>query len=359
MPRGKTKFDRCVKAVRKRGGAYDPRAVCGALRAEGRLNPAVEVRPSQRFKGRWEVAAPGYPIETRKSKRGAISWANGWAKALSSSRGGDWRVEVRENPARDTDFSVSDLTDAWMAGVKRGEDLYRTSGVSGSRIAKESAESAFKTWWDYEGGSRSPLPKSKARSEWMRGFRKGRRYNPAGAAAEAFKRFHGRDPHEFVTVTKQIHRHGNLWSLGTLRMLKIRTERGQTAKLSGFKGAYLAANEQAFEDLAQLGRAKAQLYIEGGDQSVDLKSFGIDPDRAHEVETLGKAIAIDYHTVKVHLGSEGGDAIYRHKFRTTREGDREVTLRVAKYPDVIYRVLDQQLEFSGGSYEIRAEGIDK
>lgn len=331
MPRGKTKFDRCVKAVRRRGGAYDPEAVCGAMRARGALNPAVEVRPSQRFKGRWEVAAPGYPIETRKSKRGAISWANGWAKALAERKGGDWRVEVRENPGRKRYWVLVD--DAHLLGTfatKSAADRYasqvrRQSPAIGRVSVKDS-----------------------------------HRENPAGAAAEAFKRFHGREAREFVTVTKKIHRHGNLWSLGTLRMLKIRTERGDTIKLSGFKGAYLAANEQAFGDLSETGRANlTQLYVEGGDQSVDLKSFGIDPDRAHEVETLGKAIVIDYHTVKVHLGGEGGDAIYRHKFRTTREGDREVTLRVAKFPDVIYRVLDQQLEFSGGSYEIRAEGIDK
>jgi hypothetical protein len=28
-------------------------------------------------------------------------------------------------------------------------------------------------------------------------------------------------------------------------------------------------------------------------------------------------------------------------------------------PDLIYRVRDKLLEFSGGTYEIRAEGIDK
>ena len=36
-----------------------------------------------------------------------------------------------------------------------------------------------------------------------------------------------------------------------------------------------------------------------------------------------------------------------------------MVVTIARYPDLIYRVRDEQLEFSGGSYEIRAEGIDK
>lgn len=330
MPRGKTKFDRCVKAVRRRGGAYDPRAVCGAMRARGELNPG-----RKRY---WVLIDDTHLLGTFATKKAADQYA------LQVSR---------QSPAIDKvsvkDSHRSNPATPHQQGIENGKRDAEQSlaALSGASLTDDGTKLGFS---------------GKDLVRYKEGYRKGYsgRRNPAGAAAEAFKRFHGRDPREFVTVTKKIHRHGNLWSLGTLRMLKIRTERGQTVKLSGFKGAYLAANEQAFVDLADMNRANlTQLYIEGGDQSVDLKSFGIDPERAHEVETLGKAIVIDYHTIKVHLGGEGGDAIYRHKFRTTREGDSEVTLRVARYPDVIYRVLDQQLEFSGGSYEISAEGIDK
>jgi len=77
------------------------------------------------------------------------------------------------------------------------------------------------------------------------------------------------------------------------------------------------------------------------------------------LETLGKVVALDYFTSKSHLGEEGGTAVYAHQLRTTNEDGRHVTVKIARYPDLIYRVLDQQMEFSGGSYEIRAEGIDK
>lgn len=279
MPRGKTKFDRCVKAVRKSGSAYDPRSVCGAMRARGELNAATAELP----KG---------------------------------------------------------------ARVIRRKDIPGTSTDIGKVV------SSGKKWAlvRFPGGFTNRIPSKDLV-----------RINPADSAAEAYERFHGRKPTQYVKVTKRIHHHANLWSIGDLRKLWIKAIDGKhIVKLKSFGGAVLAANEAAFADLARTGRAQlTQLFIEGGDQTVRLRDYGIDPNNAHELETLGKATLIDYKTVKVHLGDEGGDAVYRHKFRSTRAGDKHVTLRVARYPDVIYRVLDKQLEFSGGSYEIRAEGIDK
>lgn len=267
MPRGKTKFDWCVKAVKRKGSAVDPRAVCGAMRKLG----------------------------------------------------------MRDNPSR---FKV--VTDNGELlrsfGTKAAADRYAREVRKTSRISVTVKDS--------------------------------RRDNPADSAALAYEIFHGEKPTQFTRVSRDVHFHKHLWSVGTLKKIVIRTRDGRhKVSLAGFKGAFLAANEQAFSELSATGKARAQLFIEGGDQSVTLKDFGI--DAPHEVETLGEAVLIDYATAKVHLGDEGGDATYRHKFRTTREGDAHVTVRWARYPDVIYRVLDQHLEFSGGSYELRAEGIDR
>jgi len=70
-------------------------------------------------------------------------------------------------------------------------------------------------------------------------------------------------------------------------------------------------------------------------------------------------VEIGYFTTKDHLGAEGGTAVYDHTFRTTNQAGQHVTITVARYPDLIYRVRDEQMEFSGGSYTIRAEGIDQ
>ena len=82
-------------------------------------------------------------------------------------------------------------------------------------------------------------------------------------------------------------------------------------------------------------------------------------DYPHETETLGRVTNIGYQTNKTHLGDEGGEAVYVHKFRSTNKAGKHVVVKIARYPDLIYDVRNEQLLFSGGSYEILREGIDK
>jgi len=170
--------------------------------------------------------------------------------------------------------------------------------------------------------------------------------NPAAASAEVFEDFHGFPPKEVVTVSKKVHHHGHLASLGTLVQLDVFgvDERGH--KITGFKGALLACNE-----------SRDQLFIEGGDQAIDLKDFGI--RQAHEMETLGQVTNIGYKTNKTHLGDEGGEAVYVHRFRATNNNGKHVIVKMTREPDLIYDVRNEQLLFSGGSYEILREGINK
>ena len=172
--------------------------------------------------------------------------------------------------------------------------------------------------------------------------------NPSGIAHQVYEEFHGEPPSETVIVEKKVHFHKHLASAGELRKLEVRrrVDRGITT-LTRFKGALLAFNE-----------AKNQLFVEGGDQTISLEAFGIDPNEAHEMETLGQVLAIDYFTDKTHLGDEGGVATYEHEFRTTNELGKHVVVKIARYPDLIYSVPNEQLYFSGGSYLIRAEGIE-
>ena len=175
--------------------------------------------------------------------------------------------------------------------------------------------------------------------------------NPAAAAADAFEEFHGHASKELVTVKRKVHHHSNLAAAGELRGMSIKpvSKVLPVRHIGGLGKALLCFNE-----------AKNQLFIEGGDQymsDAELKKFGI--THPHELETLGKVVALDYFTNKTHLGDEGGEAVYAHQLRTTNEDGKHVVVSIARYPDLIYRVMDQQMEFSGGSYEIRAEGIDK
>jgi hypothetical protein len=88
---------------------------------------------------------------------------------------------------------------------------------------------------------------------------------------------------------------------------------------------------------------------------VDLEAFGI-TGPVHESEVLGKAIRIVYYTVKDHLGRDGGEANYKHKFGNEKEvkfkGARE-----RRFPTVLYDTRNRLLSFAGGIYTIPDEGI--
>jgi hypothetical protein len=162
---------------------------------------------------------------------------------------------------------------------------------------------------------------------------KKRRGNPASEAATAFEQFQGRPSEEQIVIERQIHYHRHLAAAGTLEKLVVVSRQGYRVTLSDFKGAMLAFNEKG-----------TQLFIEGGDQQVKLRDFGI--STPHEMETLGDVTDVEYFTTKEHLGSDGGTAIYHHKFHKP-------------YPELVYDVPNRQLSFSGGRYVILPEGIDK
>jgi hypothetical protein len=179
-------------------------------------------------------------------------------------------------------------------------------------------------------------------------FRKAARekHNPADAAMDLFEDFHGFQPSEVVTVTKKIHHHAHLASLGLLVYFQVWGIDKVGHTLNGFKKAILASNED-----------RNQLFIEGGDQRIDLADFGI--RQSHELETLGKVLTVAYSTDKKHLGKEGGKAVYVHDFTTTNENGKHVKVPEARLPQLIYDVRNEQLLMSGGSYEILREGINK
>ena len=161
-----------------------------------------------------------------------------------------------------------------------------------------------------------------------------RRANPLEAAARLFEEFHGKPSAEVVEVEESLHVHDYLAELGELLKLEVIALDSSRVKLSGFDGALLCSNEEG-----------TQLFIRGGDQFIDLDVF--DVAEPHENETLGTVKRIWYHTEKLHLGKEGGQARYYHDFG--EEGGRR--------PHLIYHYKDPSLEFAGGSYVVKPEGV--
>lgn len=179
------------------------------------------------------------------------------------------------------------------------------------------------------------------------------RGNPLGGAEQRYESFHGRPSEETVEVSTPIHEHSVLSGIGDLVKLVIVTEDGGKVIISKLEDrdgnpAILCQNEAA-----------TQLYIEGGDQSVKLEDFGVF-EPFHEKEVLGRCRNVYYFTRKDHLGSEGGTAIYNHKFGGLREvktARGKLRRKRSPLPTIIYDVRNQLLEFAGGGYTIPDEGI--
>lgn len=174
------------------------------------------------------------------------------------------------------------------------------------------------------------------------------RKNPSDAAVEAFRDFHGRDPEEVIEFeSTQRFFPAETSAIGDLVELNIRIPAGRVegsriVTLKNFGEAWLTRHPK-----------RKQLYVEGGDQSLDLEEFGLDSSDPHEVEYLGELTRCMYFTTKDHLGRDGGTANYHHRF-----GKNELTLDKTELIKVGYHVPDEQLIFMGGGYEIPSEGID-
>jgi hypothetical protein len=185
----------------------------------------------------------------------------------------------------------------------------------------------------------------------------GTRRNPEDTAADRYEYFHGRKADVDTVDKRTIHTHDVLSGIGKLEQLEILAVNGnRKVLLSHFKGALLAQDEKG-----------KQLYIVGGDQSVNLKDFGI--ARCHELEILGALTSIVYFTTKDHLTPEdGGTANYKHKFGPPNmpyaeyvEYGRmlyEFGKKGTRFPLVGYDVRNKLLSIQGGGYDIPAEGID-
>ena len=332
-------FKRCVAAVAAQGGAVDPRAVCAAA---GRKKYGAKGFAAMAEAGRKQAARAKNrnPSDEAAARRNAKRPRGLWPQPYEVDEAVNRRAQAMARTGRK--FS---RVDSDAAADKLIAELYgRSAIVEDSQRAKvrnllwndfQDYPKGFKGFHRTAAGRRT----AKAKIKYM-----GIRGNPSDAAADVYEEFHGRPSSEVVTVSEKIHYHEHLAALGELRSLVAVARDGAKITLSRFKKAILCCNE-----------AKTQMFIRGGDQAVDLAAFGI--RKPHEVETLGRVVELAYFTRKDHLGDEGGTALYFHVAGETNENGKR---KMAGWgPDLIYRVLDESLEFSGGSYTIRAEGVDK
>jgi hypothetical protein len=180
---------------------------------------------------------------------------------------------------------------------------------------------------------------------WYAKYRK----NPATDAESAFESFHGEPSAETVVIEDELHEHEHLWTCGRLMELCVATLTGKYLELvwEDRKDAdipYLACSEDG-----------AQLYIEGGDQELDLKAIGMDGDRwvkdrmvigQFAPKEKGRAYNITYRTKKDFDNFEEID--YQHEL-----GESSKELRNPAAPYLEYEPRNKKLYITGGQYIIK------
>lgn len=180
---------------------------------------------------------------------------------------------------------------------------------------------------------------------------KTRKRNPSDdaeyrAAAEASEDFHGTKTHEVFDIVTEVFEFDKLGDCGELVKLEIIPKKGgRIIDLFDFEGARLAMSPKG---------ELPQLYVEGGNQEVDLEEFGI--STVHAQEVLGDLKFVTYYTIKHHLGKDGGKANYRHELNDGQPIRRGTNPK--NRPTVCYDALNSLISIWGGEYEILPEGID-
>lgn len=167
----------------------------------------------------------------------------------------------------------------------------------------------------------APKPRKKTR---------GRRRNPSEleAAAALSEKFHGR-PARKVTEHKIIDREiTDLTELGKAVSLDIETPDGRVIQLTLSNKTKVCSDPKG-----------GQLYLVGGDQSVNLKQFGIADTGKHHV-ILGEGVQIVYHTRKSFDKFEPVDYVH------------DLGEETGETPTVCYDVLNQRLFFVDGAYAV-------
>lgn len=167
--------------------------------------------------------------------------------------------------------------------------------------------------------------------------------NPAPGAAALFQSWTGIPSQHETIVVEKIHDHSHLADLARLCAFKLRGVRGRLKFTE--PATRLCSNETG-----------TQLYIRGGDQTINLDDFNrvvtsparrVDPTK--ESVVLGEITNLYYAARKPFLGGEHKKlGVYDHKL-----GGRN-----RNYPVLVYDTRSQLLSISGGVYYIKPDDYD-
>lgn len=163
--------------------------------------------------------------------------------------------------------------------------------------------------------------------------------NPETAADSFYATFHGTEPTEVLEVIEDVVEHDHLTSLGQLRELVIHTESGYKLEKTWEEDRNGSDSDIPFLCSSEDG---TQLYIRGGNQSIDLDKVKMGPGTKwfKEKVMVGEIHLITYRTRKSF--DKFKDIDYFHKL------GEETKVR----PYLVYDTRSELLEVVGGQYHI-------
>jgi len=230
-------------------------------------------------------------------------------------------------------------------------------------MARKVNKKTFRYGWEFRAGTGTFLYTTLARAK-EEARRTGRRYrfkdlpqfhrldmdtgervelgsNPAeqDSATDLYETWAGRPATKQKTVVADAHREReHLAHLGKLIELEILIDENRVQPLD------FSADD------VELGAAKNQLFLVGGNQKLDLamlrEQFGLEDDElAKDLVDIGPVASISYHAAK-----------HTDNFKPT-DYIHEIDLAKDVPPRLIYDRLNEELLLAGGSYTIRPEGL--
>jgi hypothetical protein len=160
-----------------------------------------------------------------------------------------------------------------------------------------------------------------------------RNADTAAAAAALSEKFHGRPVRKVREIVEAYEETTDLAELGRLVELQI------------LEGSHVRPLE--FRGDVRVGCTPdgGQIYFEGGDQEIDLEALGLKRWLPKDHVTLGPVARIAYFTSKAFHDFE--PSTYEHEFGEER----------GVMPLLHYDVRNRKLYLTGGSYQVRPEGI--
>jgi len=163
--------------------------------------------------------------------------------------------------------------------------------------------------------------------------------NPEDSAAELSEAWHGRPPKTATDIIERVHYHGVLTELGQLEEIKVMVTTRKAQAIRFDDDTFLCSSENG-----------KQLYVVGGDQSLDLEALGIEGEEAEkDCVMVGEVYSLTYVTDKQHLGkADKQTGPYEHVMGE----DGGVP------PFLVYDRLNSSIGFAGGTYRIDPTDYD-